>query len=43
MSAGSWDALLVKLDDAGEHVWSRRFGGSQLDVFLGVGVDVTGT
>jgi hypothetical protein len=42
-SAGGWDALLVKLDADGQHVWSRRFGGSGLDVILGVGLDVAGT
>lgn len=42
-SAGSWDAALVKLDTDGEHVWSRRFGGRDVDVILGVGLDVAGT
>jgi hypothetical protein len=41
-SAGSWDAVAVKLDPQGEVVWSRRFGGSELDVILGVALDLGG-
>jgi hypothetical protein len=41
-SAGNSDAFLLKLDDAGEHVWSRRFGGSDVDIGTGVAVDGDG-
>ncbi len=42
-SAGGWDAVLVKLDADGRHIWSRRLGGRDLDVILAVGLDVAGT
>jgi hypothetical protein len=31
-SAGSYDVFIAKLDPAGRHVWSRRFGGEGWDV-----------
>jgi cysteine-rich repeat protein len=41
-SAGSWDAFAVKLDAQGQHLWSRRLGGTGDDVGLGIAVDSAG-
>lgn len=48
-SAGQTDIFLAKYDGAGNHLWSRRFGGTNSDLGYGVAVDgegnvlVTGT
>jgi hypothetical protein len=42
MSAGRYDAFVVKLDSAGSFVWARNFGGSGDDLGAGVAVDVSG-
>jgi hypothetical protein len=41
-SAGQEDGFVVKLDSAGAHVWSRRFGGSDFDRGHEVAVDSGG-
>ncbi len=38
-TAGSYDIFLIKLDPAGSHVWSHRFGDSQWQTCRGVAVD----
>jgi RNA polymerase sigma factor (sigma-70 family) len=38
-SAGQDDVFLVKLSPAGDHLWSRRFGGSGDDAGTGLSVD----
>lgn len=43
MSAGGSDVFLVKLDDTGAHVWSKRLGGTGTDVGYAVAVDVAGS
>jgi len=39
---GSSDGYVVKLDDAGAHVWSTHLGGDQSDEGYGVAVDAAG-
>jgi len=39
---GGSDVFAVKLDPAGNHVWSRRVGGQHTDIALGLAVDATG-
>ncbi|MBI4703542.1 MAG: hypothetical protein HY744_20720 [Deltaproteobacteria bacterium] len=39
VSAGDYDAFLVKLDKNGTHVWSQRFGDNQRQDGYGVDVD----
>jgi hypothetical protein len=41
-SAGGSDAFLVGYTAQGKHRWSRRFGGTGYDRFLGLGVDDAG-
>lgn len=41
-SAGGFDVFLVKLDASGEHLWSRRFGGTSNDFSAEVAVDDAG-
>lgn len=41
-SAGGSDAFLVSYSALGKHRWSKRFGGTGYDRFLGLGVDATG-
>jgi cysteine-rich repeat protein len=41
-SAGSNDVFAVKLDAQGQHLWSRRFGGTSADVGLGIAVGSAG-
>jgi len=41
-SAGGYDIGLIKLDAAGEHVWSQRFGGADNDGAVGLAVDPAG-
>lgn len=41
-SLGQNDAYLAKLDANGNHVWSRRFGGTGTDGYNGVAVDPAG-
>jgi hypothetical protein len=38
-SAGAGDAAVVKLNSAGTHVWSSRFGGTGADLGYGISVD----
>ncbi len=38
-SAGDYDIILVKLDSAGNHVWSKVFGGSAQDSGIAVATD----
>jgi hypothetical protein len=42
VSAGDYDIFLAKYDASGNHVWSQRFGGRNLDVPYGVAVDSQG-
>ncbi len=39
---GGSDVFAVKLDPAGNHVWSRRVGGPHTDLALGLAVDASG-
>jgi len=39
VSAGSFDGFLVKLDGAGNHVWSKRFGDAEGFIYLAMDVD----
>jgi hypothetical protein len=41
-NAGSWDIFLAKFDSNGNHLWSKRFGGSNNDVGTSVSVDSSG-
>jgi hypothetical protein len=41
-SAAHTDIFIVKLDAQGQHLWSRRFGGSQFDYGGGIAVDSVG-
>ena len=41
-SAGSHDIYIAKFDPAGNHVWSRRFGGTDIDFENSVAVDGSG-
>jgi Beta-propeller repeat len=41
-SAGAGDVAVVKLNSAGTHVWSKRFGGTGADVGYGVSADALG-
>jgi hypothetical protein len=42
-SAGGADVFLVKLDETGAHVWSKRLGGTGTDVGYAVAADVAGS
>lgn len=42
VSAGLWDAFLLKLSDAGEYIWAKRFGGMEGDIPYTVTSDSTG-
>lgn len=42
-SGGDYDAFVVKLDAAGNHVWSKRFGDVEYQVGKQVAVDSAGT
>lgn len=41
-SAGSQDIFAVKIDAQGQHLWSRRFGGTNADSGTGVAADSAG-
>ncbi|WP_437836578.1 hypothetical protein [Sorangium sp. So ce1153] len=41
-SAGDYDALVAKLDPAGNHLWSKRFGDASFQDGEGVAVDASG-
>ncbi len=41
-SAGGWDIFLAKLDGAGNHIWSQRFGSTGDQILTGMDVDVVG-
>jgi hypothetical protein len=41
-SAGGYDVFLVKYSATGQHVWSRRFGGTGTDTGMAVGADSAG-
>ncbi len=41
-NGGSLDAFIVKLDPAGNPIWSRRIGGTQEDAALGIAVSSSG-
>ncbi len=41
-SAGGADIFVAKFGPAGNHVWSRRFGGSYSDVGYGIAIDGAG-
>jgi cysteine-rich repeat protein len=41
-SAGSWDFFAAKLDTQGQHLWSRRFGGTSGDLSASIAVDSAG-
>lgn len=41
-SAGQYDLFLAKLEPAGTHLWSRRFGDAQPQVAVAVAVDALG-
>ncbi len=41
-SAGGWDIYLVKLDGAGNHIWSGRFGSTGDQYVTGMDVDIAG-
>ncbi len=43
MSAGQEDVFVVKLDAAGSHVWSHRYGGSESESLASVAVDGSGS
>lgn len=42
-SAGNRDIGVIKLDPAGKHVWSRRFGGQLDELAVGLAVDAAGS
>jgi hypothetical protein len=42
MSAGGWDAFIVKLDSAGNYVWASRLGGTGDDYANAVALDPAG-
>jgi hypothetical protein len=42
VALGSSDVFVVKLDADGEHIWSRRFGGEDVDIGNDVDVDGDG-
>jgi hypothetical protein len=42
-SAASSDMFLVKLDGSGNHVWSKRYGGSGSDYPSGLAIDPSGS
>jgi hypothetical protein len=42
VSTGSWDIFVVKLDAAGNHLWSKRFGDSEQQEAHSVAVDAAG-
>lgn len=42
VAAGGMDAFIARLDELGDHVWSKRFGGPGDDVANGIAVDSTG-
>jgi len=42
VARGSSDVFVVKLDADGEHLWSRRFGGEDVDIGSDVAVDDDG-
>ncbi|MFT3768699.1 MAG: hypothetical protein QM820_24905 [Minicystis sp.] len=42
VSAGGFDVFVAKLDGAGEHLWSRRFGDADLQRASAVTVDASG-
>lgn len=42
VSTGSWDIFVVKLDSAGHHLWSKRFGDSGQQEAHTVAVDAAG-
>jgi len=41
-NAGGWDIFLAKFDSNGNHLWSKRFGGSSDDLGSSVSVDSSG-
>jgi hypothetical protein len=41
-NAGYWDIYLAKFDSNGNHIWSKRFGGSKYDEGRFVSVDSSG-
>jgi len=41
-SAGNYDMFLAKYDPSGNHLWSQRFGGTDLDALYGLAVDSQG-
>jgi len=41
-NAGGWDIFLAKFDSNGNHLWSKRFGGSDHDYGYSVSVDSSG-
>lgn len=42
VSAGSWDVFVVKLDPAGNTLWSKRFGDAQQQEAHSVAIDASG-
>ena len=42
VSAGGDDGFIAKFSAAGEHAWSRRFGGAEADAALAVDIDASG-
>jgi len=42
MSAGAWDAVVGRLSEDGDHLWSRRFGGTGLDGVSDIAADADG-
>lgn len=42
VSAGAYDIFLAKYNSAGTHLWSKRFGSSDFDFGMSVGVDGSG-
>ena len=41
-SAGNQDIYLAKFDGGGNHQWSKRFGGTEVDIALGIARDLDG-
>lgn len=41
-SAGGGDVFIVKLDESGSHLWSKRFGDSDSQIGMSVAVDASG-
>ncbi len=39
LSAGSYDAFVLKLDSAGNYVWAKRMGGSSDEAARGIAID----